>query len=389
MMETPVAGDVIIGGGAAGLCLASALIRAGHDGKPITILESRSAYVRDRTWCYWAAQAGPHDDVVTHRWRQWRVRADGRESTVGSRRFEYRHVPADALYEKIVGQIDGAPNAELRLGTDVTDVREIEDGVVVETNHGRIAAERVFDSRPKPMFPVSSDGHVDLHQHFLGWHVRTQGKAFDPNVVTLMDFRYRKDSLIHFFYVLPFAADEALVEATFISRVPLCEREYGDQLKAYLGDLDGAGDYQVLWAERGLIPMSTRPAPVKYSPRVYAIGSAAGLVKPSTGYGFLAMQNFSESLAARLTQSSLPPPPRVRSSLMATLDRIFLAVLDHSPECAPEIFARLFRDVDPDALVRFLSDRTRPRDVMTVVNAMPKWRFMRQAVASAPMWLNP
>ena len=381
--------DVIVGGGAAGLSLASALIRAGGLSNRILILEPRESYARDRTWCYWAADSGPHDDIVTHRWRKWRVRAHGRESTVGSHRFEYRHVPADSFYTKIVDQISRAPNAELQLGTTVIGVREADDRVLIETNQGQIAAARVFDSRPRAGHSGAADGHVDLQQHFLGWHVKTCTEAFDPDVVTLMDFKKREDALIQFFYVLPFATNEALVEATFISRTPLRDSDYEDQLTSYLGGLTGMTDYKVLWTERGRIPMSTRPAPIKFSPRIYPIGGAAGLVKPSTGYGFLAMQEFSEAMALRLTQNDLPPPPRIRSGLMATLDRIFLAVLDHSPEHAPAIFAGLFQHVEPDALVRFLSDRTRPRDVMAVVNAMPKWPFVRQAVASAPMWLAP
>ena len=204
-----------------------------------------------------------------------------------------------------------------------------------------------------------------------------------------MNFRQREDSLIQFFYVLPFAADEALVEATFISSTPLAERVYEAELRSYLAALGGTSAYDVVWRERGSIPMSTRPRLLKSSPRVYAIGGAGGLVKPSTGYAFSAIQRFSSALAQRLRGGGLPPPPTVRSAMMSALDRIFLAVIGRDPQLAPALFAGLFRRVEPDRLVRFLSDRPCARDVAAVVNAMPKWPFLRQALASTPLWLAP
>ena len=298
-------------------------------------------------------------------------------------------MPADAFYRNALSEIAQSPDAELRLETRVLEIVDLEDGAVVYTNHGEIYAKRVFDSRPRVNLKDRNTGHIDLQQHFVGWHVKTKDNVFDPNVVTLMDFKERDEALIQFFYVLPFAHDEALVEATFISRTTLPEEHYEHELQSYLEDLGSSDGYRVLWKERGRIPMSTRPTPTRVSPHVYTIGGAAGLVKPSTGYGFLGIQRYSQALASRLTSASLPQPPRVRSRLMATLDRIFLSVIDRYPALAPSIFSTLFQGVDADALVRFLSDRPQPSDVMAVVNAMPKWPFIRQAFLSAPVWLSP
>ena len=389
MSQPRTVDDLIIGGGAAGFSLATALARADRSSRQIVVIEPRLDYVRDRTWCFWEAGTGLHDDIVSHRWRKWRVRADGVDTVVASNTFEYRHIPADAFYRKMLDEIATAPNVELQRETSATEVSDLGDRVLVDTNRGSIVAGRVFDSRPPQLRSGMAGVHIDLQQHFMGWHVRSHRDIFDPDVVTLMDFRRRDDGRIQFFYVLPFAADEALVEATFISKTPLRKKDYEHEIKTYLNRQGVPDDYQVLWRECGRIPMSTRSKPVRLSRRVYAIGAAAGLVKPSTGYGFLAMQNFSEAIATRLARSHLPRPPQVRSPLLAALDRIFLAVISSYPGLAPTIFAGLFQRVEPDALVRFLSDRARPGDVMAVVNAMPTWPFMRQAVTSAPLWLRP
>ena len=383
------ADDVIIGGGAAGLSLASALVRHAGGERRILVVEPRETYVRDRTWCFWSDRPTAHDDVVTHRWRKLRVRADGIETVVASQRYEYRHVPADAFYRKLLADLDAAPNVELRLGTRVSAVRDLEDGALVPTDRGPIVAQRVFDSRPRAAGGTACDGHVDLQQHFMGWHVRVPDAAFDPEVVTLMDFKRRTDDRIQFFYVLPFSQTEALVEATFISRSALPAHEYEAEIRAYLRDDLGVDRYDIRWAESGCIPMTTRPHQTRPSPHVYTIGSAAGLVRPSTGYAFLAIQRFSEALAARLDARPLPRPPRVRAALLKALDRVFLAVIDRYPTMAPDIFTGLFRRVETDALIRFLTDTPTLRDIVAVVRAMPFRLFLRQAGASASSWLRP
>jgi lycopene beta-cyclase len=47
---------IILGGGCAGLSLARRLSELGEDCPQTVILESRSSYTDDRTWCFWWQQ---------------------------------------------------------------------------------------------------------------------------------------------------------------------------------------------------------------------------------------------------------------------------------------------------------------------------------------------
>ena len=47
---------VILGGGAAGLSLARELAHNSANTHTITVLEARSKYKDDRTWCFWASE---------------------------------------------------------------------------------------------------------------------------------------------------------------------------------------------------------------------------------------------------------------------------------------------------------------------------------------------
>ena len=67
---------LILGGGCAGLSLATALAQWAPQLR-VHILESRRSYTRDRTWCFWHAGSHPFSAGVTHRWPGWRVRHAG------------------------------------------------------------------------------------------------------------------------------------------------------------------------------------------------------------------------------------------------------------------------------------------------------------------------
>ncbi len=44
---------LILGGGCAGLSLASRLAEFGKDAPKVLIIEQRESYTNDRTWCFW------------------------------------------------------------------------------------------------------------------------------------------------------------------------------------------------------------------------------------------------------------------------------------------------------------------------------------------------
>jgi hypothetical protein len=93
-------------------------------------------------------------------------------------------------------------------------------------------------------------------------------------------------------------------------------------------------------------------------------------------------------MAARVVSAADPPvPPAVRSIRTNLLDRVFLSYLRHRPESAPGIFTRLFDAVDPDVLVRFLSDTGTVADDLRVAAALPKIPFLTEAVRSHRLWM--
>ena len=377
---------LIVGAGCAGLSLAVHLLEAGVTDRRIVLVDHRVQFPRDHTWCYWDVADHPFKDCVSHEWKQWRVASEAGEVLCRSNKHPYQHIPADAFYASALSKITQSQNVELRLGEKVLDLRDTQNNVIVQTDKNLLNAEEVFDSRPRTL--PASEGRsteVRLLQHFVGSFIHMSEPVFETDTVTLMDFQPNKREGIHFIYLLPYSRTEALVEATWISHNPLARTNYHEAIKSYLHRMYGNADYHVLGAEWGKIPMYSASMPLRPSRRVYNIGLAGGLARPSTGYAFLAIQRFSAKLAQNIRLKRLPEevaPWRLRTRF---LDRVFLSYLQNHPDAAHAIFLDLFKGVESDRLARFLSDAGNLVDDLKVILAMPKWPMTKEAFST--QWL--
>lgn len=379
MIETDI---LIVGAGCAGLSLAYHLVERGVD-RSIVIVDSRVRFERDRTWCsFRSGKAHPFEDLANHRWARWRVRGQRWiERTAPG--ITYEHIPSDRFYDRCLAKLRGT--VDLRLGVTAGCLREEPNRVVLETSAGPVRARIAFDSRPAGR---GADGEIVLLQHFEGWHVRAERSVFDPGLATLMDFAVPQDHAIHFVYVLPYGPDEALVEATWFGGSVLDDAGYRRAIEMYLERELRIERWSVVRRERGVIPMSTAPHSVRASHRVYRIGLAGGMAKPSTGYAFRAIQRFSAAMAERLAREETPPPPEPRAWRARALDAIFLSYLNRYPERAPHTFERLFDRVEPALLVRFLSDEASAADCLRVMRTLPFAPFTLETARSARLWLR-
>ncbi len=374
--------DVILGGGCAGLSLALRLARVSRGSRRIAVVEPRREFPRDRTWCFWRTGRHPFEAAVAHSWERWAVRAGGRRVVRGSTRYPYQQIPSDAFARLALAELARAPGVDLLLGTRAGAIEARRHAVRVETEARTLWSSRVHDGRPVGR-EVFGPG---LLQHFVGLHVRTERPVFDPRTVTLMDFDGQVGSGIRFVYVLPRSAHEALVEATVFSERPERGERYRNSIERHLAERYGVTRFEVLDDERGVLPMTGFRPPPTGSRRIVRLGTAAGLVRPSTGYAFLAIQRWSDAWTARLASAALPAPPKARGRVTRSLDAIFVSYLRRNPELAPELFLRLFKRVPAEALVRFLSDTASWSDRTRVVAAMPTLPFLRQAWRGRAEW---
>lgn len=372
---------VICGAGAAGLSVAVHLSeRAPH--LRVVLLDGRSGFEHDRTFCGFATRAHPFAAAVDHRYGRIAL-ADRRgavERACG--RTPYVRIAGDLFYAVALRKLG---RAELRLGVTVERLDAAEREVSVETSAGRLRAPLVIDARGGFARQAGT-----LLQVFLGEVVRTERPIFDPDRALLMDFRVAHDGGAHFVYVLPTSRTEALVEDTWFATSVIDEARHHAEISGWL-ERHGAGAVEVLRRERGVLPMTATPATPTGSLRIVRAGLTAGAAKGSTGYAFAFIQRHAEALArsiadARLQDrpAHLPRWPEVRSSIDAFYDRTFLRFvherLPREPSAVGEALVDLFRHAPLGSVARFLSEEAGPLDYAQVMAAMPTGPFLRAAV---------
>ncbi|MEM9188494.1 MAG: lycopene cyclase family protein [Myxococcota bacterium] len=377
-----------MGAGCAGLSLAVRLLES-VPGARMHLLEPRAKYTRDRTWCFFNVVEHPFSEAIANRWSRWTVADRHGAVTRTARDLEYQHIPADAFYDLAQRRLR-AGDVNIELGQTVTSVEDRGDYVEVKTERGdRYRAGVVFDSRPEFRQPPSArPDDIRLLQHFRGWFLRTDEPSFDPSCAILMDFRVHQSKGIHFIYVLPFSEREALVEDTFFSDTPLAREDYEASILRYLKS-KSIGSYQITDTEEGVIPMTTQTFEQRPSPRVYRIGLAGGMARPSTGYAFLGIQRYSKRLAEAFALQELPgapPPQRVRTALM---DRVFLSYVHSHPEEAPALYTRLFERVPPEIAARFLTEASSIGDDLRIMAALPTPKLAPEAARTIRRLLDP
>ena len=124
-----------------------------------------------------------------------------------------------------------------------------------------------------------------------GENARRGLACFNEETVNLMDFNCEQRGSVHFFYVLPFSKNKAMIETTWLSKEDLSLKDYEAQIKNYINHL-GIKNYKITFKEEGAIPLFY-PIYKKEKNKIN-IGTAGGMTRLSTGYTFLNIQEHSK-----------------------------------------------------------------------------------------------
>ena len=388
---------VIIGGGCAGLSLATHLCDAGVDQRIVVVEPKRlDDYFNDRTWCGFSTRPHRFDHLANCRWSNWKFSTDTASASHHSNSYKYQQIASGDFYRDCLTRLASDPRVELRLGQSVVGI----DGPDIETigrdgERGNLTARHIFDSRPPTLRDV--EGGPDdtlLWQQFVGLEVETDEDAFDSASAMMMDFRTPQRGAIHFVYVLPTTSRTALVEATgFLpksGRYDLLDEDAARYLRGILG----VATWRVIRREQGAIAMTTATIPEKVprelvNPHVTRIGLGAGAAKPSTGYAFAAIQEHSERLTQAIVKNRSTTSLVPGRGVSRMLDQIFLAYLARNPERAPALFHRIAQGTNPQRFARFMMNHGSMVDDLAVIASMPKTPFIKQAMLSCRLLISP
>jgi lycopene beta-cyclase len=368
---------VILGGGCAGLSLAMAIESHGARAPRTLVIESRTEYKNDRTWCFWSDRSKVLPYKIQHLWQTMRVSNDGRSVSLNCGATPYHMLAGEDFYKSALASISRQPNITLQMGSSVIDEPHFDGSVwTLNTSAGSISAYNVVDTRPPN---AVCNGGSTLWQSFYGIEVECGAAEFDDITLDLMNFLEPNQKNVPFVYVLPVSPTRALIELTVFGAQPLGPNALAKQLDTAVAKLVKGEPFRTLRSEHGILPMGLNGATPPAHKSYVRVGVMAGSARPSTGYSFQRIQLWAQECAASLASDRQPAPHRPDPLPLRLMDQIFLEVLKAHPVRGGAIFFALFSRANTASVIRFLSGRGGVVDSLAVVLAMPFAPFLQAA----------
>jgi lycopene beta-cyclase len=366
---------IIIGAGAAGLMLASAMDQDPFfASKKVLLLERQTERSNDRTWSFWEKGSGLYDTLLTKQW--WRIKFKGAKNEIVKdiEPYSYKMLRGQDFYAYHYQNLKESAVVTLRHEA-VINLHENENEVEVRTDKHSYTSAYVFNSLFTPPSPEEQKRYPLIQQHFIGWFIRADNPVFENEVATFMDFSIAQKENTRFMYVLPFSETESLVEYTLFSKDLLENSEYEAAIKKYISEDLGCPSFEILEKEKGSIPMTAYNFYKRNTKRICQIGSAGGWTKPSTGFTLSNSMKMTQKviglLKAGSSFSELKPHRRHQF-----YDTLLLDILARKNQLGRSIFEAMFQKRSPQLILAFLEERTSLWQELGVIWACPKIPFL-------------
>ncbi len=361
---------VFVGGGLAGLSLAYQLAHTLPFASMLVV--DRDAKTRnDRTWCFWANRPTIFDDIVYRSWDHLALKSKTFETTIDLADYSYRMIRGIDFYRFVRRELSRRGTVDFVQG-HVDTIESDADGARVILGNASYHGKWAFDSRFDPRRFESHRARHWLEQHFKGWVVETPADTFDPQTPTLFDFRTDQKNDFRFFYFLPFSARHALVEYVLLE-----PDNYDRALQSYLESVLGIRDYHIISHEGGVNPLTDYAFPRRTGPRVMAIGTSGGRVKPTSGYAFLRIQKDSAAIVDSLVHNGHPFDVPADSSYYRLCDSLMLQLMHRHADIMVPLFVDLFKHNPIRRVLRFLDETAAPWENVALMASLPPAPFLK------------
>lgn len=369
---------IIAGGGASGLGLAYQLAGSPLRYRSTLIVDRDPKNQNDRTWSFWVQGSTRFDHLVYHIWDQAEVVSENFRRAFTLHPYQYRMIRGIDFYQGVREAISDNPQVHWLQGRvgEITDMKD-KTGAQVMIDDIPYGAGWVFDSIPIPgeLFKGPAEHHY-LKQHFKGWEIVTPQDSFDSRTVTLFDFRTPQKGAMRFFSILPFSRRRALVKYIIFSDSPLKPHEYDRAIADYLENVLRITTYRTESVETGVVPITDRPFHRKLGERIMAIGARGGLVKPSSGYAFLRMQNDAASIVNSLITFGDPFHVPVSPGRYHFFDTLMLQVMHRQGDRMKDIFIQLFKNNSIQEIFAFFDESAALPNNLRLVSSLPHAPFL-------------
>ena len=340
--------------------------------KSILLIDENPKKSNDRTWCFWD-EKHLFEEIVSKKWSQATFSNEKFTRVLELTPYKYKKIDGLAFYEMVFKMISEHKNIHF-LNQKVVDFTELGDHCVVKTVVGNYTCNKVFNSIYDPKEVTSQSKYPLIHQHFIGWFIKSKEAVFTPNCATFMDFTVEQKNNTRFMYVLPTSTTEALLEYTLFSKNLLSKEEYEAEIQNYITKL-AITEYEIIEKESGNIPMTSFPFWKNNSKNIVQIGSAGGWTKASTGYTFKNAVKKSKALVQFLKSESDFRKFHKKDKFWF-YDLLLLDILNSKNHLGPTIFSAMFKSGSSEVVFKFLDEETSLWEDLQVIWRCPKMPFI-------------
>ena len=367
---------IIAGAGCAGLSLVYQILNSPLQNSRILLIDKNLKNSNDRTWSFWTDEKTAFDEIVSKEWKKVEVRDETKRLVLPLTKLSYKTIRGIDFYDTVRAKIAQFPNVHNIQGT-IEDISQTEQGAEVRANGKNYTAKWVFDSLFRPAdFSVSAKNYHYLLQHFQGYVIRTLKPIFDPQTVTMFDFRTEQIDGVHFFYILPISETEGLVEFTVFSKELLPKDTYQEKLQNCLAEKLQTTEYEILETEWGVIPMTDFGFERRPFPNVMRIGTNGGVSRGSTGYTFLRIQKDTEKIVDSMIRSETPFYKTDSQWQFEAMDTVILNIMQQKGETVAWLFMEMFANNPVERVLRFLENRTTSLENLQIMASVPPFPFL-------------
>jgi lycopene beta-cyclase len=366
---------IIVGGGCAGMQLIYQLLQLPLEQTGTILLLERATEPAKKSWCFWSKEPTLYEGLVSKKWSKISFASANKQLTESIHPYQYNYINSDDFFQ-FHEQVLRDSKRVIRVKAEVKELISENTHVRVLTDQGEFKANLVYDSRIE--FDRLPESANVLWQHFKGFFIETKEAIFDPETAILMDFSIDQGDAVHFMYVLPFSSTQALVEFTVFSKLSAYQdEEYDRYLKAYI-DQKFNTSYKVLRVESGRIPMTDFNFSSAEDLRICLIGSAAGAIKPTTGYAFNRIRKDTRDLVKCLDNSTLGPRTVFRKKRFRLYDKLLLMIIRDEPHQVRRVMEQLFYNNPFRRILDFLDEESSLRQEITIFSRLPIRLFLKQ-----------
>lgn len=247
----------ISGGGLSG-CLLLAALKHRWPNISVQLMESSGQLCGEHTWSF------HHHDVPESSWA-WLMPLISKKWAGYDVYFPKHHRKFDSAYYSIKSR-DLAEKIKTLFPDQIQLRKKVPDDQADFIANG---------------WPARKDLAYYGFQKFVGLEVQLE-QPHGLTVPILKDVRHPQTDGYRFFYVLPFNENELLIEDTYYSNSPTLDQDHIClEIKKY-ADQQGWKIARIIKTEKGSLPLDLYGFEETFSP--LALGAAAGLAHPVTGY---------------------------------------------------------------------------------------------------------